>query len=332
MPLTSIFLRRARALLRRVPLARRLYRLSLNAPWYREFLIAVLWMAHNAYKTGTWKSIVWIPPGHYYSPIPDIEEIAARPHVTLEEHAGVLPGVDLNVNAQLELLDQFSPYHDELSFPATPSETSRYYYDNDWYGYGDAIVLYSMLRHYRPSRIVEIGSGFSSAAMLDVNDSWLRNETTFTFVDPSPERLLSLLTSRDREKCTILAEHIQTAPLGLFSDLATNDILFIDSSHVVKSGSDVAYLLFNVLPSLNAGVLVHIHDIFWPFEYPREWLLQGRAWNEAYFLRAFLQFDSTFEIVYHYDFIRKRHEEVLREKLPLCIEAPGSSIWLRRTG
>jgi hypothetical protein len=312
-------------------MARRLYRLSMYGRWYLQLLKAILLMAHDAYKTGNWRSIVWHPPGHYDSPIPDVEEIASRPDTTFEEHEGIPAGIDLNVNAQLKLLDQFSRYCNEMSWPATPSETSRYYYDNDWFGYGDAIVLYSVLRHYKPRRIVEIGSGFSSAAMLDVNDSWLQGETMFTFIDPWPERLLSLLTPEDREKCTILAEYIQTAPLGLFSELSTNDILFIDSSHVVKSGSDVAFLLFNVLPSLNAGVLVHIHDVFWPFEYPREWLLQGRAWNEAYFLRAFLQFNSTFEIIYYNDFIRKRHEEILREKLPAYLEAPGCSIWLRKT-
>jgi hypothetical protein len=126
---------------------------------------------------------------------------------------------------------------------------------------------------------------------------------------------------------------VQRVPLDVFAQLRAGDVLFIDSSHVVKIGSDVAYLVHEVLPSLAAGVVVHFHDILWPFEYPRDWVLdQGKAWNEAYFVRAFLQFNAAFEILYFNSFIANRHPASLRELLPRCVENPGGSLWLRRAG
>ena len=117
----------------------------------------------------------------------------------------------------------------------------------------------------------------------------------------------------------------------LFATLEENDILFIDSTHVAKIGSDVNYLFFEVLPRLRAGVYVHVHDIFHPFEYPRAWIYEGRAWTEAYMLRAFLTFNTAFEIVLFNTFLERFHRERFAHKMPLCLRNEGGSIWLRRT-
>ena len=109
-------------------------------------------------------------------------------------------------------------------------------------------------------------------------------------------------------------------------------MLFIDSTHVAKVGSDVTTLFFDVLPTLKPGVLVHIHDVLWPFEYPRSWYLQGRSWNEAYLLRAFLQYNEEFEILLFNSFLGTHYAGDVAEILPLCAKNPGGSLWLRRRG
>jgi hypothetical protein len=270
------------------------------------------------------------PAGHFYSPLPDLAEVAARSAVLFRPEIPTCPGINLREHAQLALLEQLSAFYAELPFPQTPDHTTRYYYENDFFSYGDAIVLYAMLRYQRPQRVIEIGSGFSSAVMLDVNDRFFDASIQFTFIDPYPARLLQLLRRNDRQTQTILPQPIQEVSLDSFHSLAAGDIVFIDSSHVVKIGSDVAHLLYHVLPALPAGVIIHFHDILWPFEYPQAWVYEGRAWNEAYVLRAFLQYNDTFEIVYFNSYMGYHHADIVHEKMPLCSKNPGGSLWLRK--
>src|SRR5207249_2885268 len=161
-----------------------------------------------------------------------------------------------------------------------------------------SLTLFAMMRLHRPRRVIEVGSGFSSALMLDVNDRFPERRTQFTFIDPHPDRLTPVLRSTDSSSARVVTQHVQDVPLTIFGELESDDFLFIDSSHVAKFGSDVNYLYFEILPRLTPGVLVHVHDIFWPFEYPTEWIREGRAWNEAYLLRAFLTFNKAYEIVF----------------------------------
>jgi hypothetical protein len=241
-----------------------------------------------------------------------------------------VPGVDLNVSTQLSLLEEFRRFYPELPFQRERSPALRFYYPNDYFGIGDAIGLYSMLRHLRPRRVVEVGVGFSSAVMLDTNDRFLNKGTLFTFVDPYPERLESLGQPEDFTAHHLLRTTVHNVPLDVFTSLQANDVLFIDSSHVAKIGSDVVHLLTHVLPALNDGVVVHFHDVFWPFEYPEEWLRLGFAWNEAYVLKAFLQFNDTFEIRFFASYLFYRHRQALAAHLPLFLEDPGGSLWLAK--
>jgi hypothetical protein len=188
-----------------------------------------------------------------------------------------------------------------------------------------------MMRHFRPRSIIEVGSGYSSAVMLDTAERFLGNGVRFTFIEPfARERLQSALRPGDERLATILPQRVQDVPLSLFSTLQQNDILFVDSSHVAKFGSDVCHLLFKVLPRLNHGVLVHFHDVLWPFEYFREWLLRGWAWNEAYMLRAFLQYNSAFSIVYFNSYLGNVHTAAWRHYSPLSAVSSGASLWLRK--
>jgi predicted O-methyltransferase YrrM len=275
------------------------------------------------------------PPGHYYSPLPSPEEIKAR-RATLwpEPPPSTLGGIDTRDDDQLLLLGELAPFHDDQPFADEPG-ANRYGFRNDFYGPAEGIVLYCMLRHLRPARVVEVGSGFSSALMLDTRDRHLP-ETEFTFIEPSPGILQGLLTEQDRADVRLLVQQVQHVPLDVFTQLGAGDILFIDSSHQMKLGSDVNDLLFRVLPALDRGVYVHFHDIGWPFEYPQQFALRGGAWNEAYALHAFLQYNSRFEIALWPGYLENFHRAELGAALPLALTPPphdptlgSGAIWLR---
>ena len=278
------------------------------------------------------------PPGHYYSPIPDYSEISEQSFSIFGKDVKELPGIDLREREQIDLIDGFRHYYSDLPWSdEVRDETFRYRFDNIYFSYGDVVILYSMMRHFQSKRIIEVGSGFSSAAMLDVDERFFDGETEFTFIEPHPERLRELLSYEDIGRVSILDRPVQQVDLSKFELLDEGDILFVDSSHVSKTGSDVNFLIHRVLPVLRSGVIIHFHDIFWPFEYPKKWLKSGRAWNEAYLLRAFLQYNSQFEILFYNSFLEHHRRETLREKLPLMLRQPkanmtfgNSSLWLRK--
>ncbi len=221
-------------------------------------------------------------------------------------------------------------HYGELPFRDSPGDGLRYGYANDQFSYADAIFLYGLMRHLRPRRIVEVGSGHSSTLMLDVNERFLDGAVDLTFIEPYPDRLRRLLSPADRERVTIVESPVQDVPPDLFSQLQDGDMLFIDSTHVSKTGSDVNHLLFEILPRLEVGVWVHFHDIHYPFEYPEEWVQQGYAWNEAYMLRAFLMFNASFRVQLFVTQAELFAEEWFHREMPLCLRNPGGSIWIRR--
>jgi len=268
------------------------------------------------------KGIDW----SYDSPIPSMDEIK-RYNFNLPLPK-VLPGIDLNVDEQLNLLDSFETFYKELPFTDEKSEGLRYYYKNDCYSYSDAILLYCMIRHLKPHKLIEVGSGFSSSVTLDTNEKFMGNSINCTFIEPYPERLLSLLKSDD--KATIHKKRLQEIPIEMFKELNENDILFIDSTHVAKFNSDVNYVFHKILPMLAHGVHIHFHDVFYPFEYPQEWLLDGRAWNEQYILRAFLEYNNDFKIVLFNTYLESMYEEKIKSRFPLLYKNTGGSIWIKK--
>jgi predicted O-methyltransferase YrrM len=270
-------------------------------------------------------------PGHFYSPIPDLGYIEKHRESLFARDKTSCAGIDLAVQKQTGLVRDLASYYGEMSFPDERQDGARYYFNNPYFGPGSSITLYSLMRHFRPQRIVEVGSGFSSAAMLDVNDRFFDGNIQCTFVEPYPERLFSLLTERDRKRHQVRVDIAQHVPVAVFAELERNDILFIDSSHVAKVGSDVVFLLTEILPILQNGVIIHIHDIYWPFEYPEDWVLSGRAWNEAYLVKAFLQFNNSFEILLFNSYLALHHQKLMGECLPRFLPDGGSSLWLRKT-
>ena len=274
------------------------------------------------------------PEGHFYSPIPAAQDY--REHFQALSLADP-DAVAVNEATQLEFAGKFSATYGELPFPKDRSEQYRYYLNNGAFNYFDGIVLYSMIREFKPKRIIEVGSGYSSAAMIDTCETFLEGKTEITFIEPYPATLHKCLLPRDEGRYRIIDQNVQQVDLAVFQELEKNDILFIDSSHVAKFGSDVNHLLFKVLPLLNDGVVVHFHDIFKNFDYPQEWLTEGRAWNEAYLLKAFLAHNKNFRILFFNDWFADRHWDYLEKNLPLCTVQPegspfkncGVSLWLQ---
>ncbi|HEY8548788.1 MAG TPA: class I SAM-dependent methyltransferase [Vicinamibacterales bacterium] len=300
-----------------------------------EFLGLLLRQAFGPH-VGT-PSLSFAPPGHYYSPIPSRDDVARFAAERFAQTPEALVGIDLNVEGQLELLRTLGPLTHDLPFTDDPGGATRYWWDNDGFAPGDATVLAAMLRHFRPRRIIEAGAGYSTAVMLDVSERWLDPRPVIECIDPEPQRLRSLLRG-DELNLTVHEAIVQDLPISFFTSLEPNDILFIDSSHVLKLGSDVAFLLLDVLPRLEPGVIIHVHDIATSFEYPLEWYQEGRAWNEAPALRAFLAFNRAFEILQFCDYLNRFQRDAVRRHMPAALRQPRGvpegntavSFWMRR--
>ena len=279
------------------------------------------------------KRYLWAPPGHFYSPVvdptdPHVQQLLAEESRRFEM---TCPDVAIDEDAMLDLARQFSAYYPEVPFPEEETPGRRYYFNNASFSYADAITLFCMLRHYRPKRLVEVGVGFSSAAFMDTNDAFFSGQIDATFIDPFPETLLSRLSADDVYRSRVLALTIQSAPRELFAALDENDILFLDTSHVSKTASDVNYYLFHILPFLKKGVIIHIHDIIYPFEYPARWTTRdNRSWNEAFVLRAFLAYNDAFRVIFFNDLMYLKHRAAIEPMLPLCLRNSGSSLWMRK--
>lgn len=269
------------------------------------------------------------PPGHFYSPIPSLAEVIAEESRIFEVPPSI-PGIDLRGLEQVELVDNLIPHCDDHPFSEEPDPSLRYHFANPFFSFGDGLMLHGLLRHLAPRQLIEVGSGHSSALILDTNEHYLGNRIQTTFIEPHPERLNELLRTGDREVATIIAARAQEADLELFNRLEAGDVLFIDSSHVCKVGSDVNLLILHVLPRLARGVVVHFHDIFYPFEYPKSWLLEGRFWTEAYLLRAFLSMNPGFRILLWNSYLAHFHSAAIAAKMPLWSRNPGGSIWIER--
>ena len=271
------------------------------------------------------------PPGHFYSPVVDVQDPHAIGAVRGRIAAPLPAGVTLNVEQMKERMARLAALHRQFPFPRHREAGFRFYFDNPFFGCHDASILFSMLLEFRPRRVVEVGCGHSSCLFLDTSERFLDHKLDLTFIDPSLGERGDIFGDQGAADARLISLPVQNVPLDVFSRLAENDILFIDSSHVAKTGSDVNHLFFQILPILKPGVLIHVHDILYPFEYLEEWVLRDkRSWNEAYFLQAFLQYNAAFEILYWNNFTSHKMREDLACLMPLCLENEGGSIWLRR--
>jgi len=273
---------------------------------------------------------MFVPPGHFYSPIPSAADVEAFRHRAQMPRPESLGAIDLRIDAQRALLESFASFYAEHPFPAERSPGLRFWFDNPSFGNADALAFYCMLRSLHPRRVIEVGSGWSSCVLLDTCERFLDWDPKVTLIEPYPDQLHQLVETRDLDRVRLIPEPVQSVPLDEFEVLERDDILFVDSTHVSRVGSDVNYEIFEILPALQPGVYVHFHDIFYPFEYPPDWVAEGRGWNEAYVLRAFLEYNDTFEIVLFNDLLAQRFSEQLTRDFPLWMVNTGGSLWLRK--
>ncbi len=267
---------------------------------------------------------LWATPGSYGSPIVDTNDV--RGSGSDGTGSVSLPGIELDTAAHDALWAEWLPHALQWR-DSSPAQARRYHTENSMFGPFSATLLAAAIGAIRPRRYVEIGSGFSSAVVLDVNDEQRPDDPIdCTFIEPFPDRLHSILRPEDLEFCTILVEKVQTVDLAIFDQLEAGDVLFIDSSHVAKSGSDLLHELFEVLPRLKSGVYIHFHDILYPFDYPMDWMVkQNRSWNEPYFLRSFLMYNTEFSVHFWSDY-----QALFGSPTPELKVPRSSSIWLRR--
>jgi len=272
----------------------------------------------------------FVPPGHYYSPVVDPVALSNSPFPKQRESDEGL-GIRLDFDQMETLFRRILAETSGLSFLQHQSDEYRFFWDNDMFASGDAAVLAGMIRLHRPKRIIEVGSGFSSAVMLDTLDRTPGLNTALTFIEPYPARLERLLRSSDQSRVEIITRGVQEVPADFFESLEENDILFLDTTHISKTGSDVNYELFQILPGLKAGVIVHFHDIFDKFEYPDHWIYKdNRSWNEIYILRAFLMYNEVFEVVFANDSFAQARASLFQESLGTISPNPGGGLWLKK--
>lgn len=267
--------------------------------------------------------------GHYHSPVVDPATVRVYFDKARNKTINDLAGINIDLEEMMAFWDTNLAFIQATPFTEAKDPARRFYYTGSPYPWGDAIMLRAMINHYRPQRVIEIGSGFSTACMLDSADECGHLGMQVTCIEPYPNRLHSLLRPADYERVELVQALVQDVELDLFDALRPGDMLFIDSTHVLKTGSDVHYELFSILPRLRTGVLVHVHDCPFPFEYPEKWVFElNYSWNEAYALRAILMYSNRFKIRFWNSALAKTCRGKIQADYPSFLRNAGTSIWL----
>lgn len=249
---------------------------------------------------------------HFYSALPILSQLP--PDIWDKRHEA---GIDWNEKVGLSLMEELSKYYGEYEHILDSGEFD----DSDQYGWLDAALYYCMIRKFKPKDIIEVGAGASTK--LAALAAYKNGGVGLKSIDPFASENLSEITK-------LIKKPVQEIPISQFKALQRDDILFIDSTHVSKIGSDVNYLFLDVLPNLNPGVLIHVHDIALPLEFPEDWVLGlHRFWNEQYLLHAFLIGNCTFEILFGIQYMLLNHCDLML-KLYGSKRLRGRSFWIRK--
>lgn len=273
---------------------------------------------------------------NFYSPLPDTRLL--KSNNKLWEGEIELVGVDLNPEGQLNLLKRVFPqFSQECNFPYEPTSTPfEYYTHNRVFGFLSAAVLHCMVRHFAPKTIIEVGSGYSTlvSARAVLHNQAEGKTCKLISIEPYPDKVLMEGFPGLSE---LIPRKVEEMNLNFFNQLEEGDILFIDSSHVVRIGGDIVYLYLEVLPRLKKGVVIHIHDIFFPKHYPKDWVTEKlRFWSEQYLLQAFLTYNRSFEVLWCASYINRKYPQKLKVTFPLPQGYTAndyyssSSFWMRK--
>lgn len=287
---------------------------------WKKMSLVVKHMASTGQGTDECLEIGCLPMNvHFYSPIPDIKDLESR---KVWEKKSELPGIDFRPEQQLSLLKQLgAEFGSECEWPLTPTSTpTDFYLRNNSFSYGCASSLHTMIRHFKPRHFIEVGSGNSSKVISKALEMNHNDDPAYTpeyiVVDPYASEMVSgQLSSVSR----VLKEKVECVDLEIFEMLGENDILFVDSGHTVRTGSDVNFMLLEVLPRLHPGVIIHFHDINLPYEYPKTYFTNPpfrMFWTEAYLLQAFLIFNHEFEILLAMSYLQTEHMDDFCKAFP----------------
>lgn len=271
------------------------------------------------------------PAGHFYSPVVDVDELR-REQARIWPARPEVRGIDFNDAHHERVLHEYFPaFYPDFAYPRqSDGKPLTFYTENDQFSWLDCRALFVLLRAWRPKRFVEVGSGFSTLLVADVNRRFLGGSMSICCIEPNPRPALRA-PSLGLER--LIVSKVQETGLEIFDRLDVGDVLFIDSSHVAKTGSDVNHLCFEVLPRLRKGVRVHFHDIFFPEDYPKPWALdENRCWNEQYVVRALLMYSSHFRVLFGSNYAFTTHAAALREALrdPDGAYYGGGSLWIEK--
>jgi len=271
------------------------------------------------------------PNGHFYSPVHSIDDLKAYDMVlnrSKRKFADAIPGF-----SEKRIVKEFNDvkkYFKDFDYPMEDDGKSRFYSKNISLSLMDSLVIFSMIMKNKPKRIVEIGSGFSSGLMMEINERYFDNKIDITFIEPYPQLLYERMHKGDKSRYKVIPNGVQGVSLDVFKQLKKDDILFIDSTHVSKFNSDVNYEIFDILPELDKGVIIHFHDVLDGFEYPIYWLEKGWAWNEDYMLRAFLMNNNEYEVLLMTNYMTNHYPELLKKSYPKDDVLNGGALWIRK--
>lgn len=246
-----------------------------------------------------------------------------------------LPGIDLNISEQLDLLKLFNYNVELLKFPMNKKENKiEFGYNDGPFLSGDSEYLYNMIRHFKPSRLIEIGSGHSTLMAINAIRQNQQDDRSYrcdhTCIEPYENSWL------EQTDISVLRKMVENTNIALYKELKAGDILFIDSTHMIRPQGDVLFEYLEILPQLNPGVIIHIHDIFTPKDYLTEWIIkENRFWNEQYLLEAFLSNNKDFRIIGATNYLMHNHFDSFSNKCPILkmqvengIEREPGSFWI----
>lgn len=264
---------------------------------------------------------------HYYEPHFNSKKISGSLHNRF------LPGIELNIEEQKELLSKFNFTNELINFPFNKETDEKYYFNNERFTVGDAEILYSVIRFFKPKILIEIGSGMSS---LIASEAIAQNkngnsdfQTEHICIEPYPKKWL-----KNKSEIILLEKNLEEIDRNIFNKLDENDILFIDSTHMIKPKGDVLTEYLEILPLLKPGVIIHIHDIFTPRNYPDDWIIDKVSfWNEQYLVESILSHSRNFKVMFSLNHLFHCDRSLLESRCPALknhFTKEPRSLWLRK--
>ncbi len=268
---------------------------------------------------------------HYYEPLFNPKYLKHSPRIDR-----YLPGIDLNDKEQLELLEKFNYNHELEAIPRLPqnrTEKHEYCFSEGLFLSGDAEYLYNIIRFFKPRTMIEIGSGHSTLMARKALEKNRTEDSNYAYSHKCIEPFENLWL--EELGIEIIRERVEDLDVSFFQQLERNDILFIDSSHMIRPQGDVLFEYLTLLPSLSPGVIVHVHDIFTPKDYLTGWINNASFWNEQYLLEAFLTHNDRYKVIGALNYLMHHHSDMLSAKCPVLqqdrengIEREPGSFWL----